>query len=54
MNILFTAQVAAPVALILWMAIAPSRSAGAPIGGDPLPITFNGRFPLRGDRIDSP
>jgi Peptidase family M23 len=27
---------------------------GVPLGGDPLPILFNGRFPLRGDRIDSP
>lgn len=26
----------------------------APVGGDPLPITFNGRFPVRGDRIGSP
>jgi hypothetical protein len=28
--------------------------AGAPLGGDPLPILFNGRFPVRGDRIESP
>ncbi len=28
--------------------------AGAPIGGDPLPIVFDGRFPVRGDRIGSP
>lgn len=28
--------------------------AGAPLGGDPLPIRFNGRFPVRGDRIESP
>jgi hypothetical protein len=28
--------------------------AGAPIGGDPLPIVFDGHFPVRGDRIDSP
>lgn len=27
---------------------------GAPVGGDPLPVTFNGRFPVRGDRIGSP
>ena len=27
---------------------------GAPLGGDPLPILFNGRFPVRGDRIVSP
>jgi len=26
----------------------------APIGGDPLPITFNDRFPVRGNRIASP
>lgn len=28
--------------------------AGVPIGGDPLPIMFNGHFPVRGDRIRSP
>jgi hypothetical protein len=28
--------------------------AGAPLGGDPLPILFQGRFPVRGDRIASP
>lgn len=28
--------------------------AGAPLGGDPLPILFGGRFPVRGDRIVSP
>ena len=28
--------------------------AGAPWGGDPLPILFDGRFPVRGDRIESP
>lgn len=28
--------------------------AGAPIGGDPLPIVFDGHFPVRGDRIRSP
>ena len=28
--------------------------AGAPIGGDPLPIMFDGHFPVRGDRIGSP
>ena len=27
---------------------------GAPFGGDPLPILFAGRFPVRGDRISSP
>jgi hypothetical protein len=27
---------------------------GAPLGGDPLPILFDGRFPVRGDRIGSP
>ena len=27
---------------------------GAPLGGDPLPILFSGRFPVRGDRIVSP
>ncbi|MEO8545750.1 MAG: peptidoglycan DD-metalloendopeptidase family protein [Burkholderiaceae bacterium] len=27
---------------------------GAPLGGDPLPILFNGRFPVRGNRIGSP
>ena len=27
---------------------------GAPLGGDPLPILFNCRFPVRGDRIESP
>ena len=26
----------------------------APLGGDPRPIEFNGRFPVRGDRIDAP
>lgn len=29
-------------------------SVGAPLGGDPLPILFDGRFPVRGDRIGSP
>ena len=29
-------------------------SAGAPIGGGPLPIMFNGHFLVRGDRIGSP
>jgi Peptidase family M23 len=28
--------------------------AGAPLGGDPFPILFNGRFPVRGNRIESP
>ena len=28
--------------------------AGAPLSGDPLPILFGGRFPVRGDRIESP
>jgi hypothetical protein len=28
--------------------------AGAPIGGDPLPIVFDSHFPVRGDRIGSP
>jgi hypothetical protein len=27
---------------------------GAPLGGDPLPILFDSRFPVRGDRIGSP
>ena len=27
--------------------------AGAPLGGDPLPVLFDGRFPVRGDRIES-
>ncbi|WP_295444449.1 M23 family metallopeptidase [uncultured Thiodictyon sp.] len=27
---------------------------GAPLGGDPLPIRLNGRFPVRGDRIGPP
>lgn len=27
---------------------------GAPLGGDPLPILFDGHFPVRGDRIVSP
>ena len=27
---------------------------GAPLGGDPLPVVFGGRFALRGDRIQSP
>ena len=27
---------------------------GAPLGGDPLPVLFRGRFPVRGDRIESP
>ena len=26
----------------------------APLGGDPFPILFNGRYPVRGDRIVSP
>ena len=29
-------------------------TAGAPLGGDPLPVLFGGRFPVRGDRIESP
>ena len=28
--------------------------ASAPIGGDPLPIVFDGHFPVRGDRVGSP
>ena len=28
--------------------------AGAPFSGDPLPVLFNGRYPVRGDRIDLP
>ena len=28
--------------------------ANAPFGGDPLPILFDGRLPVRGDRIESP
>jgi hypothetical protein len=28
--------------------------AGASLGGDPLPILFDGHFPVRGDRIGSP
>jgi hypothetical protein len=28
--------------------------ASAPIGGDTLPVMFNGHFPVRGDRIGSP
>ncbi len=28
--------------------------AGTPLGGDPLPILFNGRHPVRGVRIESP
>ena len=28
--------------------------AGAPLGGDPLPILFQGRFPVRGDHIERP
>ena len=27
---------------------------GAPLGGDPLPLLFGGRFPVRGDRIVLP
>lgn len=27
---------------------------GAPLGGDPLPILFDGRFPVRGDRFELP
>ena len=27
---------------------------GAPLSGDPLPIPFDGRYPVRGDRIASP
>ena len=26
----------------------------APLGGDPRPIQFNGRFPVRGDRVEAP
>ena len=26
----------------------------APLGGDPRPLQFNGRFPVRGDRIEAP
>ena len=29
-------------------------TAGAPFGGDPMPILFIGRYPVRGDRIESP
>ena len=29
-------------------------SMAAPLGGDPRPIQFNGRFPVRGDRIEVP
>ena len=29
-------------------------SAEAALGGDPRPIQFNGRFPVRGDRIEAP
>lgn len=29
-------------------------SAGAPMGGDPLPILFGGHFPVRGERIGQP
>ena len=28
--------------------------AGAPLSGDPLTVLFGGRFPVRGDRIESP
>lgn len=28
--------------------------ADAPLGGDPLPIRFNGRYLVRGDRVESP
>jgi hypothetical protein len=28
--------------------------AGTPIGGDPLPVVFDGHYPVRGDRIGSP
>ena len=28
--------------------------ADAPLGGDPLPVLFGSRFPVRGDRIESP
>ena len=31
----------------------PGR-AGAPLSGDPLPVLFAGRFPVRGDRIELP
>ncbi len=27
---------------------------GAPLGGDPRPVNFNGRFAVRGDRIEMP
>ena len=27
---------------------------GAPLGGDPRPIQCNGRFPMRGDRVQAP
>ena len=29
-------------------------STDAPMGSDPIPILFNGSFPVRGDRIESP
>ena len=29
-------------------------STAAPLGGEPIHIKFNGRFPVRGDRINSP
>jgi hypothetical protein len=29
-------------------------SASAPLGGAPLQILFDGRFPVRGDRIEVP
>ncbi len=29
-------------------------SIAAPLGGDPRSIRFNGRFPVRGDRIEAP
>lgn len=31
-----------------------SGQSEAPLGGDPRPIQFNGRFPVRGDRIQAP
>ena len=43
---------------VVWLGMAGALTvyyvAGAPLGGDPLPLLFGGRFPVRGARIVSP
>ena len=43
---------------VVWLGMAGALTvyyvAGAPLGGDPLPLLFGGRFPVRGDRIVLP